>query len=215
MAADPFFVFQCTTCYLKLFLTNGGIFIPWGQKSLSITFFFPFHFGFLFPWIFMMDTGIFLLNIIFIRYRVCCQNTRVINIVRVYITTLPEAVRSHQRFPTLPVPWVLPTTVRAAPGAPQHPPPMCIQRMSARVGCFPKYHVPQIQHLQTVPPSAARFCCSSCHGITDLMHRGFVLFWKHTRVVPLVRMMKSLLLSWGKLLLICVCNRRKKPFSQQ
>lgn len=130
-------------------------------------------FSFFFSWIFMMDTGIFLLNIIFIRCWVCCQNTQVINMLRVYITALPEAVRSRQRFLTFPVRWVLPTAVRAAPGTPQRPSPVCIRHVSARVGCFLKYRVPQLQHLQTVTLSAARFCCSLCHDITDLMHRVF------------------------------------------
>lgn len=142
------------------------------------------------PRIFMMDTGIFLLNIIFIWYWVCCQNTQVINILRVYITTLPEAVGSRQKFLTFPVRWVLPTAVHAALGAPQHPSPMCIRHISARVSCFPKYRVPQLQHLQTATLSAARFCCSSCHGITDLMHRGFFILKAH-QICSLVRMMKS------------------------
>lgn len=130
-------------------------------------------FSFFFSWIFMMDTRIFLLNIIFIWYWVCCQNTQVINMLRVYITALPEAVHSRQRFLTFPVRWVLPTAVRAAPGTPQRPSPVCIQHVSAWVGCFLKYRVPQLQHLQTVTLSAARFCCSLCHDITDLMHRVF------------------------------------------
>lgn len=176
---------------------------------------YQFFLFFFFSWIFVMDTGIFLLSIIFIRYWVCCQNTWVINTLRVYITTLPEAVRSRQRFLMFPVRWALPTAVRAAPGTAQRPSPACVRHASARVGCFLKYHVPQLRHLQTAPLSAARFCCSLCHGITDLMH-GVVLFFffilKAHQICSLVRLMKSLLLSWRKLQLICVFNRKKAFF---
>lgn len=67
---------------------------------------------------------------------------------------------------------------------------------------------PHLQHLQALTLSAARFCCSLCHGITALMPRVFIL--KAHQIRLFLRMMKSLL-SWGKPL-ICACTRKTAFF---
>lgn len=165
----------------------------------------------------MMDTGIFLLNIIFIRYRVCCQNPQVINMLRVYITALPEAVRSRQRFLMFPVRWVWQTAGRAAPGyssAPISLAPCAFDTCLPGAGCFQKYRVPRRQHLQTGTVSAARFCCSSCHGLTDFTRRVFLLKAHH--VGSLVRIAKSSLLSGGETPTdLCSLQEKKKAFFSQ
>lgn len=201
MAADPFLF----PMYYLLFKTVSD---KWGHRHPMRT---EIAINFFFSWISMMDTGIFLLNIIFIRYRVCCQNPQVINMLRVYITALPEAVRSRQRFLMFPVRWVWQTAGRAAPGyssAPTSLAPCAFDTCLPGAGCFRKYRVPRRQHLQTGTVSAARFCCSSCHGLTDFTRRVFLPKAHH--IGSLVRIAKSSLLSGGKLLLICVLYRKKK-----
>ena len=102
-----------------------------------------------------MDTGIFLLSIIFIRYWVCCQNTRVIHILRVYIAALA---------PEVPNASCVCYTVWPCSSGPLH--------------CC-----------------AATLCCSLCHPIADFVHGVFILKAHQRR--SLVRMIKSLLPSWG------------------
>lgn len=141
-----------------------------------------FSFFFFPPWIFMMDTGIFLLNIIFILYWVCCQNPQVINILRVYIPALPEAVCVHaaalQRFCLMSAADCSPCCARCstAPVARVHLARVCPGRLLSHLP-----H-PHLQHLQALTLSAARFCCSLCHGITALMPRVFIL--KAHQLVP-------------------------------
>ena len=168
MAADPFLF----PMYYLLFKTVSD---KWGhchpmRTEINFNFFF-FFFLFFFSWISMMDTGIFLLSIIFIRYWVCCQNTRVIHILRVYIAALA---------PEVPNVSCVCYTVWPCSSGPLH--------------CC-----------------AATLCCSLCHPIADFVHGVFILKTHQRR--SLVRMIKSLLPSWGSSSW-SVFNRgkKKKPF---
>lgn len=175
MAADPFLF----PMYYLLFKTVSD---KWGhchpmRTEIAINFFFS--------WISMMDTGIFLLNIIFIWYRVCCQNTQVINMLRVYITALPEAVRSRQRFLMFPVRWVLQTAVRAAPGyssAPISLAPCAFDTCLPGPAAFRSTAYPSVSTSKLAPCLLLGF--AALRVTVSLISRAGFFFWKHTTFVP-------------------------------
>lgn len=84
---------------------------------------------------------------------------------------------------------------------------MCIWHVSARAGCFPTYHIPT-SSTSRLSPSLLLGFAALCVMVSLLSCPGF-LFLKHTRLF--LRMMKSLLLSGGKLL-ICACTRKTAFF---
>lgn len=174
MAADPFLF----PMYYLLFKTVSD---KWGHLHPMRTESATHVFLFFSPWIFMTDTGIFLLNIIFIRYWVCCQNPQVINILRVYIPALLRLcahATALQRFcPRSAANCSLCCAgCSTVPIAPVHLACVC----PGWLLLHPPN--PHLQHLQALTLSAARFCCSLCHGITALMPRVFIL--KAHQIVP-------------------------------
>lgn len=79
--------------------------------------------------------------------------------------------------------------------------------VSARASCFPTHHTPT-SSTSRLSPSLLLGFAALCVVVSLLSCPGF-LFWKHTRLF--LRMVKSLLLSWGKLL-ICACTRKTAFF---
>lgn len=164
MAADPF-LFPMYYLLFKTVSDKWGHLHPIRTESaihVFLSFIPP-------PLIFMMDTGIFLLNIIFIRYWVCCQNPQVINILRVYIPTLPEAVCSHHSSPT----FLSSECCSLCSAGCSTVPVACVHLAHVCPGCFPTYHVPT-SSTSRLSPSLLLGFAALCVMVSHCSHaQGF------------------------------------------